>query len=121
MGDAEATDDEAFRAAVEAWIKAYERIERTAENAPGRQRWLERAVHLVNQAEDQTQRAYEFRDRAIAEIWEAEKLSLAKLAGRVGISKARADQIVREQTGRPVPPPKRKAAKDGAQGSEEET
>jgi len=31
----------------------------------------------------------------VLRIYEAEKLSLAALAGRVGISKARADQIVR--------------------------
>jgi len=39
--------------------------------------------------------AARIRQEDAVRIYEAEKLSLAALAGRVGISKARADQIVR--------------------------
>ena len=39
--------------------------------------------------------ASELRTRIAGQIWETEKLSLAKLADRVGVSKSRADQIVK--------------------------
>lgn len=35
------------------------------------------------------------RNQFAAELWESEKLSLAVLAGRIGVSKTRADQIIR--------------------------
>ncbi len=35
------------------------------------------------------------RSRSAGRIWEAEKLSLAALADRIGVSKARADQLIR--------------------------
>ena len=37
----------------------------------------------------------ELRTRAVGEIWERDKLSLSKLADRIGVSKARADEIIR--------------------------
>ena len=39
--------------------------------------------------------ASELRTQAAARIWQAEELSLAALAERIGVSKARADQLIR--------------------------
>ena len=35
------------------------------------------------------------RTRSVGELWEREQLSLAKLAERLGVSKARADEMIR--------------------------
>lgn len=37
----------------------------------------------------------ELRTTAVGEIWERDQLSLAKLADRIGVSKARADEMIR--------------------------
>jgi hypothetical protein len=59
---------------------------------------------------DLSQRAETLKARAAAKIWEANNLSLAGLANRIGMSKARADQLVRAGvpgwTPRPRPEPK---------------
>jgi hypothetical protein len=37
----------------------------------------------------------ELRTRIVGRVWDAESLSLAALADRIGVSKARADQLIR--------------------------
>lgn len=37
----------------------------------------------------------ELRTRIVGRVWDAERLSLAALADRIGVSKARADQLIR--------------------------
>lgn len=49
------------------------------------------------------------RAEAVARLWEAERLSLAQLAGHIGLSRARADQFLRaarprEESNGPLPP-----------------
>jgi hypothetical protein len=84
--------DSAFDAAIKAIAGIGDRRQRLAGTASLRAR--------IDEYRRQTS---ELRDRTVAEIWRAEELSLSRLANEVGVSKARADQIVRGQTGRPVP------------------
>lgn len=52
---------------------------------------------------DAATEAARLRTETVARIWTAEKMSLAELAGKIGVSKTRADQLVRAT----------KAGKDG--------
>ena len=57
---------------------------------------LEAAGRLIEALRSRSDEAAKIRHAEALRIFEAEKLSLAQLANRVGISKARADQITRE-------------------------
>lgn len=56
---------------------------------------LEAAGVLVEALRSRSDEAARIRHAEAVRIYEAESLSLAQLASRVGISKARADQIIR--------------------------
>lgn len=58
---------------------------------------LEAAGKLVEVLRSRSDEAARIRHAEAVRIYEAESLSLAQLAGRVGISKARADQIIRAE------------------------
>ena len=78
-------------AALEAADAALDAIRRTANS----QEKLEAAGRLVEELRSRSDEAARIRHAEAVRIYEAEKLSLAQLANRVGISKARADQITR--------------------------
>ena len=56
----------------------------------------EHATRLLEEMQGQRGKAAQVRAEQVARIWKAEELSLAQLAGRIGVSKARAEQFVRE-------------------------
>ena len=58
---------------------------------------LEAAGRLVEALRARSDEAARIRHAEAVRIYEAESLSLAQLANRVGISKARADQIIRAE------------------------
>jgi len=58
---------------------------------------LEAAGRLVEALRSRSDEAARIRHAEAVRIYEAESLSLAQLASRVGISKARADQIVKAE------------------------
>jgi hypothetical protein len=68
-----------------------------------RQAAFELANDLAKRLERLDDAAARLRKRCIHRIWKAEEMSLATLANRVGVTKSRADQFVRdfkaEQTG----------------------
>lgn len=60
-----------------------------------RQAAFELADHLAEKLATINTEASEIRRSRIRRIWDAEKLSLARLADKVGISKTRAEQLVK--------------------------
>jgi len=58
---------------------------------------LEAAGKLVEALRARSDEAARIRHAEAVRIYDEEKLSLAKLADRVGVSKARADQIIRAE------------------------
>jgi len=77
-------------------------VQRTCGNAiaairstPGSQERINAAGRLADLLRDRFEEVARLRHEEAVQIWETEKLSLAALAQRVGISKARADQIIR--------------------------
>lgn len=83
--------DGEITAAVAAADAALEAIRRLASS----QDKLEAAGRLVEALRSRSDEAARIRHAEAVRIYEAESLSLAQLASRVGISKARADQITR--------------------------
>src|SRR5215211_6387960 len=96
MADLERTQpEEAAAQALDALTTAYQEAVATINAIPDPQRAFEYATQLANALRDTYQQASELRTQAAARIWEAEELSLAALAERIGVSKARADQLIR--------------------------
>jgi hypothetical protein len=96
MADLERTQpEEAAAEALDALTAAYQEAVATINAIPNPQRAFEYATQLANALRDTYQQASELRTQAAARIWEAEELSLAALAERIGVSKARADQLIR--------------------------
>jgi 3-methyladenine DNA glycosylase/8-oxoguanine DNA glycosylase len=96
MAEQERTQPEDAAAdALDALTRAYREAVATINAIPNAQRAFEYATQLANTLRDTYQQASELRTQAAARIWEAEELSLAALAERIGVSKARADQLIR--------------------------
>src|SRR5215216_1652054 len=96
MADQERTQpEEAAAEALDALTTAYREAVATINAIPNPQRAFEYATQLANALRDTYQQASELRTQAAARIWQAEELSLAALAERIGVSKARADQLIR--------------------------
>lgn len=79
---------------LDALVKAYEAaiVDIRATSDP--QQALERTTELVETLRQLTIKSAEVRLENVGRIWEAEKLSLAALARRVGVSKSRADEMI---------------------------
>ena len=84
--------------AVMAAIGALKRVYGDAADAvaaiPDPQSAFESATVLADTLREVAEAAAELRAQAVARIWEEEKISLAGLAERIGVSKARAGQLV---------------------------
>jgi hypothetical protein len=74
---------------------AYGAGARAVERVPDPGRAAELAAGLVRAAEEAVAGAAQLRARMARRLLEEEGLSLAQLATRLGVSKARADQLVR--------------------------
>lgn len=95
--DSQATDatEEALRAAIAAMRSAYARAAAAIETIPDPQQAFEKAGELRSAADGLVGEAASLRARMVHRIWEAETMSLAALADRIGVSKTRADQFLR--------------------------
>lgn len=88
MGERAEKEIDAALAAADEALDAIRRID-------GSQQKLEAAGRLVEGLRSRSDEAARIRHAEAVRIYEEESLSLAQLANRVGISKARADQITR--------------------------
>jgi plasmid maintenance system antidote protein VapI len=79
---------------------AYESMAAEVERAPDAVRAFATATELRNELDRLVQEAALLRARMACRVQASEGLSLAALASRLGVSKARADQLVRTATGR---------------------
>ena len=96
MAEQERTQpEEAAAQALDALMAAYRDAAAAINAIPDPQRAFEYATQLASMLRDIAQRASELRTQTAARIWEAQELSLAALAERIGVSKARADQLIR--------------------------
>jgi hypothetical protein len=95
MADRDLRADREVAAALDALALAYDKAASAIETAPDTHRAFERATQLAETLRDAAESAAELRARVAANIWETEALSLAQLAKRIGVSKARAAQLVR--------------------------
>lgn len=77
-------------------LKAYEAAIAEIRELRDPQGALERVTELVETLRQLTIKSAEVRLEIVGRIWEAEKLSLAALAKRVGVSKSRADEMVKD-------------------------
>ncbi|WP_433346026.1 hypothetical protein [Micromonospora sp. CA-111912] len=71
------------------------------ELTPEPNRAFEQATALRATVDELVGDAADLRARMAARIYESEKLSLAGLANRIGVSKARADQLIRSAKSSP--------------------
>jgi hypothetical protein len=90
----EATE-EALRTAIAAMRSAYAQAAAAIEAIPEPQQAFEKAGELRSAADGLVGEAASLRARMVQRIWEAETMSLAALANRIGVSKTRADQFLR--------------------------
>lgn len=81
--------------AIDELVRAYKEASALVAKIPEPQRAFALATDLVNRLQAIYGEAGELRAQMVARIWEIEALSLAGLAKRVGISKTRADQLIR--------------------------
>ena len=87
--------DDAVRRSIEEIREAYRRAAQSVDSAPVGREAFDLATTLRDFLDELQGEAAELRGRAARRIWESEELSLASLADRVGVSKARAAQFVR--------------------------
>lgn len=87
--------DDRFALLLAEFLNAYERAGRAVEATPDDDEAYQRAARLYDAVEGRVGMAAKLRARMAARIWRAGHLSLAELGRRVGLSKGRADQLVR--------------------------
>jgi hypothetical protein len=94
-----ADDHDAHRRALADALATLVDAHRTAlsvvESISDRQAALAATSQIANELRMAYEEATELRNKIAYQIWKTEELSLAALATRIGVSKARADQIVR--------------------------
>jgi hypothetical protein len=95
MADRDLRADRKVAAALDELARACERAASVIESVPDADRAFEGATRLAETLRDAADSAAELRARTAARIWETESISLAQLAKRIGVSKARAAQLVR--------------------------
>jgi hypothetical protein len=94
--------DDAVRGSIEEIRSAYLRAAKAIDNAPVSREAFDLATTLRDSLDELQGEAAELRGHAARRIWESEELSLASLADRVGVSKARAAQFVRSGERQPT-------------------
>lgn len=86
---------EALRAALADLDRAHDAAVAAVEAAPDLDTELEAVNELAGHMRKLDEADAERRTRIIGRVWEAERLSLAALAERVGVSKSRAEQLIK--------------------------
>lgn len=82
------------RSAIDDVRASYELAVRAIEGIPDNQQAFELATQLRDEMDGLVGEAADLRARMVGRIWEAEELSLAALANRIGVSKSRAGQFI---------------------------
>lgn len=85
-------------AALDLLRRAYKDAADLIENTPAAEQAFESATELAGSLRAVAEDAAELRARMAARIWKAEEMSLAALAQRIGVSKARAAQLIKTAT-----------------------
>ena len=88
------TDYQLAAQEIAAALDQLQRTFRLIEETPDPQRAFELATKLVDDLGVLYERAADLRAHQVGRIWQAEKMSLAGLAERISVSKARAGQFV---------------------------
>jgi hypothetical protein len=107
MGDRQTASEDGFAVALASLRDAYEQATAVIHGDSQAQHAFESATALADTLRQLAENAASLRARTAARIATEEKLSLSVLAARIGVSKARADQLI-------------KSVKDNDQGSEQE-
>lgn len=94
MTDRPGQNERDLDAAIQALTTAYAEVLAQIDEMPDLQQAFEHATALAEQVRQMAEQASDLRAQIVRRIWDAEKLSLAALAKRVGVSKARAGQFV---------------------------
>jgi hypothetical protein len=104
MAPHETDAEQAFCDAERQLSAAYERAVEAIESIPDAQKSFESATELANDLRQLADDAAKVRARGAVRIRDSERLSLAGLAERLSVSRARADQMVRAATVKNDPP-----------------
>ncbi len=107
MGDRQTASEDGFAVALASLRDAYEQAATVIHGDSQAQHAFESATALADTLRQLAENAASLRARTAVRIATEEKLSLSVLAARIGVSKARADQLI-------------KSVKDADQGSEQE-
>ncbi|MET8341014.1 hypothetical protein [Streptosporangium canum] len=89
-------DDKRLNSLITAFTLAYQRVENAVVNDQDLDRAFRRATAVGEHVQTIRERLTELRASTAGRIYDTEKLSLAVLANRVGISRSRAAQLVAE-------------------------
>lgn len=89
------SERQVLAAAHAALTRAYDQAVKAIEATPDPQEAFDAATGLASVLRRHADHAAELRTQAVARIWEKERISLSTLAGRIGVSKTRADQFIR--------------------------
>ena len=90
-----AKTEDPLSSSLTAMRKAYEQAVAAIEAVPDGEEAFSQATQLREAADALVGGAAELRARMAGRIWEAEEMSLAALAQRIGVSKTRADQLIK--------------------------
>jgi hypothetical protein len=88
-------DEQAADAALAALAEAFSRSAEAIGKIANPHHAFESATELAGALRELADKAAELRAQMVERIWAAEEMSLATLAGRIGVSKARADQLLK--------------------------
>jgi septation ring formation regulator EzrA len=103
MATQETDPEQAFHDAHAALLQAYDDATQAVEEIENPQQSFDRATELANDLRKIADDAPRLRNRAAVRIRDAERLSLAGLAQRISVSRARADQMIRAAANKPDP------------------
>ena len=95
MSDRQTASEDDFAVALASLRDGYEQTVDMIQGDPQAQHAFESATALADTLRQLAENAASLRARTAARIATEEKLSLSVLAARIGVSKARADQLIR--------------------------
>jgi len=93
--DPDRAPEKALDASLDALSQVYEEATAAVRSISDPQRAVVAATELATFLRAKSEDAAEVRNGLAYRIWKAEELSLSALAQRIGVSKARADQIIK--------------------------
>jgi DNA-binding transcriptional regulator YiaG len=101
MAEGEPDTPDTSEGVIAAVRRAYQAAAAAIAATPDPNEAFTQATELANLLRELADAGAELRAQAVARIWESEQMSLSTLAQRIGVSKARADQLIK--AARPKP------------------